>query len=140
MEMMASRIAKLIKRQDAQEKQVALIPRKSVRTVRTNALGVEREVTAKQIARRFLLILLLILFLVKRGPSVPLATASGKVDKKPLQAPALLLLCLFPSVPVAKASGEVDKETLQAPALLLLCLFPSVPLAKASGEVCSFLC
>ena len=47
MELMASRIAKLIKGQDqAQGEQVALIPIKNVRTVCTNALGVGREVTA----------------------------------------------------------------------------------------------
>ena len=79
---MASRIAKLIKGQDIQAKQLASIQRGCVRTVHTNALRVEKEVTAKQI--------------VKRGPSLPLAKASGDVDKETLEAPALLLLRMFP--------------------------------------------
>ena len=45
----------------------------------------------RQIAGR-LLVILLFLFLAK-GPSVPLAKASGEMKKEPLQAPALMLLC-----------------------------------------------
>ena len=105
---MASRIAERIKGQDNQAGQHASIQRGCVRTVHTNALRVEKEVTAKQI--------------VKRSPSLPLAKASGDVDKETLEAPALLLLRMFPCVPWANASGEMDKEPLQAPGLLVLCL------------------
>ena len=93
MELMASRIAKLIKGQDqAQGEQLAVMPRKCVRTVCTNALGVGREVTAKPIAGRFLLLLLLILFVVKRGPSVSFAKASGSVREPAVESPPTPLI------------------------------------------------
>ena len=74
MEPMASRTAKRFKDQEGQGSQIALMKRKSVRTVCINALGVDRKVTAKQIAEHWVLLLMvLLLFLVKRGPSVFLA-------------------------------------------------------------------
>ena len=92
-EMMASRIAERIKGQDNQARQHASIQRGCVRTVHTNALRVEKEVTAKQI--------------VYRASSLSLA---------------LLLLRMFPCVPWANASGEMEKERLQAAGLLKPCL------------------
>ena len=78
MELMASGIAKLIKGQDSQGNKFAPQPGDGARTVSTIALGVGSWVTAKKIAGR--LNLLLILFLVTRRPSP--------------QAPAPLLQCL----------------------------------------------
>ena len=88
MELMASGIAKLIKDQDAQGKHVALIPRDCVRTVCANALGVGREVTAKEIAT-----------MVKRGPSMTLAAKAADRFGSSLRVPSIQQgwpLCISP--------------------------------------------
>ena len=91
MEIMGPCIAKHIKGQEALGKQVVLIPGKNVRTVSTSAWDVETKVTAKQIAGRVVLILLLLLlvpFPVTRGSWVPRAKVTGKLDQESLQAPS----------------------------------------------------